>query len=426
MSVQVEKLEHNMLKATFTETAENFEKAVDASYKKNRGKYKLDGFRKGSAPRALLEKAYGEGVFYEDAANNLMTETYFKSLEEDLKEYEIVSQPQNVDIIEIGKGKEFKFSLEVALKPEVELGKYKGFDVKKETAEVKDEELNGEFERIQEQHSRLETVEGRPVQDKDIAVIDFEGFMDGVPFEGGKGEDHELIIGSHSFIDTFEEQLIGKNIGEEVEVNVTFPEDYHQKDLAGKPALFKVTVKSIKEKKLPELNDEFAEEVSDFDTFAEYKEDVKKKLLERKQKELDAKRRDEIVEKAVENAKMDIPEAMVDSEARRMVDDQARNFQMQGLSMDLYLQYTGSTMEKLIESMKPQALKRIKGSLVLEAVAETEKIEISDEDVNNELQEMAKMYGIDPEKIDGMISDQEKENIRKDLAVRKAAEIIAE
>ncbi len=428
MSVQVEKLEKNMVRLVFTETAEDFEKAVQKAYEKNKNKIQISGFRKGHAPRYIIEKQYGESVFYDDAANDLMSDVYFKALSKDgeCKDLEIVSEPTNVAIIEIGKGKEFKFSIEAALRPEVELGKYKGFDLKKKEAVLAEGELEKELKRVREMHSRTVTVEDRAVQDGDIAVIDYEGSKDGVPFEGGKDENHELVIGSYSFIDTFEEQLIGHNIGDEVEVNVTFPEEYHAEELKGAKALFKVKINGIKVKELPELDDEFASEISDFETFAEYKADVEKKLLERAEDQAKAEYRNEVLKKVVENAKMEIPDAMIETEARRMFNQQASQFQMQGLSMDMYLQYTGQTKEQAIDKMKEDAKMRIENSLVLEAIAKKENIEVTDEDVRKELLDMAKMYGIEEDKIEGMVSEDDKENIRKDLATKKAADLIAE
>ena len=427
MSVTIEKLDGNMAKLTFEETPEAFEEAVQKSYLKNKNKIQVQGFRKGHAPRALIEKEYGVGVFYEDAANDLMSEAYTREITEgEAKDLEIVSSPVDIEILEIEKDKPFRFSLKVALKPVVELGKYKGFDVPKKTAEISDDDLRNELDRVREMHSRMVTVEDRPVKDGDIAVIDFEGFMDGKPFNGGKGEDHELVIGSHSFIDTFEEQLIGKNTGDDVDVNVTFPEEYQAKELAGKPALFKVKIKGIKVKELPELNDEFAEEISDFDNLKDYEADVRKRLQEREQSILDCERRDEILKRAVEGAKMEIPDAMLDSEARRMVEEQSRRFEMQGLSMEMYMKYTGQTKDKIVEDMKAQAKIRIQNSLVLEAIAKQDDIQATDEELKAELETMAKNYGLDVEKIEEMLSDKDKDGIRQDIVIRKAADRIAE
>ena len=424
MSVKVEKLEGNMAKLTIECSEERFEEALQKAYLKNKNQIQLQGFRKGKAPRAMIEKIYGAGVFYEDAANDLIPTAYDEALEEEeVKALDIVSQP-DIEVQQIEKGKAFIFTADVAVRPEVKLGQYKDFDVEKEVAEVTDEDVDKELESVREQNSRTVTVEDRPIAAGDIAVIDYEGFCDGVAFDGGKGEDYELEIGSHSFIDTFEDQLVGKNAGDDVEVNVKFPEDYHAEELKGKDALFKVQIKSVKVKELPELDDEFAEEVSDFDTLQEYREDVKKKLVDRKQSELDLKRRDEIVEKAVANAEMTIPAAMIDTQARTMLNDYAQQMQMQGISMDMYMKFTNSTVESMLEEMKPQAETRIKNSLVLEAIADAEKIEITDEDVEEELKRMAESYKMELEEIKKYMNDTETENIKKQLAVQKAVEII--
>ena len=424
MSVKVEKLDGNMAKLTIECSAEEFEGALNKAYLKNKAKIQLPGFRKGKAPRYMIEQAYGEGVFYEDAANELIPDAYEAALKDDAcKDLEIVSRPE-VGLEQIGKGQAFIFTCEVALKPEVELGKYKAFRVAKKKAEVSDEELSKEFDRIREQYSRMINVEDRPVANGDIAVIDYEGFSDGVPFDGGKGEGHELVIGSHSFIDTFEEQLIGKNIGEETEVNVTFPKEYHEPKLAGKPATFKVKINAIKVKELPELDDEFAGEASDFETFEEYKADVVKKLSEKKQADLDNERRDTILKKAVENAKMDIPEAMIDEQARELVNNYAQRLQMQGLSIDMYMKYTGQTPESMKEQFKEEAKTRIQNSLVLEAIAKAENVEVTDDDMEKEFENMAKMYQMEADKVKELLGDEEKANIRKDLAAQKALELI--
>ena len=424
MSLQVERLEGNMAKLTIEVSAEAFEKAVNDAYLKNRGKIQIQGFRKGKAPRKMIEHIYGEGVFYEDAANELIPKAYEEELEsEEGKALEVVSQPE-IDVEQIGHGQPFIFTAMVALKPEVTLGQYRDFDIEKKTAEVTEEDLQEELDRVRDQNSRTISVEDRPLQDGDTANIDYEGFSDGTAFEGGKGENHDLVIGSHSFIDTFEEQLIGMNIGEEKEINVTFPEEYHAPELAGKPAVFKVKLNGIKAKEMPELNDEFAEEVSDFETLEEYKEDLKKKIAERKQTELDSERRDEIVKRAVENAEMVIPDAMIDFQARQMLNDYGQRLQAQGLSLDMYLQYTGQTMDQAKEQMKDQARSRIENSLVLEAIAEKEGVEVSEEDIEQELQKMADMYQMEKEKIRELMGDNEKESMKKDLAIQKALDII--
>ena len=423
MSLQVEVLEKNMAKLTIEVSAEDFEKAIEKAYQKNRGKINIAGFRKGKAPRKMIEKMYGKGVFLEDAANEIIPEAYTKEIEN--CDLDIVSQP-SIDVVQIESGKPFIFTAEVATKPEVELGEYKGIEVEKKTAEVTDEEVEAALNSEREKQSRFVPVTDRPVADGDTTTIDFEGFVDGVAFEGGKGTDYPLTIGSHSFIDTFEEQLIGKNIGEEVEVNVTFPEQYQAAELQGKPAMFKVTIKEIKAKELPELDDDFAQDVSDFDTLAEYKEDLKKKLLENKEEEVKAQFEEDVLEKVVENAKMDIPDPMVDLQIRQMADNFARRITSQGLSMEQYMQFTGMTEDKLVEQMRPQALKTIQSRLVLEAIAKAENIVATDEDLNKELEKMASMYQMEVEKLNELISDKEKESMKLDIAVQKSVDFIVE
>ena len=363
MSVQVEKLEKNMAKLTVEVSAEDFKAAIKKAFNKNKNRFSIPGFRKGKAPQAMIEKMYGEGVFYEDAADEAINASYAEAMKE--SGLDIVSRPE-VTIEKIGKDEPFVYSALVAVKPEVTLGQYKGVEVEKADASVSAEDVEAELKKVQEQNARLLTVEDRGVEDGDQTVIDFEGFVDGKGFEGGKAEDYPLTIGSHSFIDTFEEQLIGKKIGEECEVNVTFPTEYHAADLAGKPATFKVTVKEIKVKELPELNDEFASEVSEFDTLDEYKKDVEKKLAEKKEIEANSKNEDAVVAKVVENASMEIPDKMIDAQAENMVQDMARRMQSQGLSLDMYLKYTGMTVEQMKEQARPDAEKRIRTRLVLE------------------------------------------------------------
>ena len=378
MSVQVENLEKNMAKLTIEVAAEEVEKAIQAAYLKEKGKISMPGFRKGKVPRKMIEKMYGEAVFYEDAANTLIQESYPAAVEE--SGIDIVSRP-TIDVVQIESGKPFIFTAEVAVRPEVKLGKYLGVQVTKIDTSVSDEEVEAAVEKERNNNARTVTVTDRPIANGDTAVIDFEGFVDGVAFEGGKGENHPLEIGSHSFIDTFEDQLVGKNAGDEVEVNVTFPEKYQAADLAGKPAMFKVKIHEVKCKELPELNDEFAQDVSEFDTLAEYKEDLKKKLTERKETAAKNAKEAAAVEAAVANAEMDIPDAMVDGQVRQMANDFARRIQSQGLTVDQYFQFTGMTAEKLMDQMKPEALKRIKNSLVLEAIAAKENFEIAEEKI---------------------------------------------
>ncbi|MCR5792551.1 MAG: trigger factor [Lachnospiraceae bacterium] len=423
MSLKVENLEKNMAKLTIEVSAEEFEAAMDKAYHKNKGKINIQGFRKGKAPRAMIEKMYGPSIFYEDAANAIIPVAYENALEE--CDLEIVSQP-SIDVVQIEKGKEFIFTAEVAVKPEVTLGDYKGIEVEKKEAEVTDEELDAEIDKVREQNSRTITVTDRAVKDGDMTVIDFEGFVDGEAFEGGKGEDYPLTIGSHSFIDTFEEQLIGKNIGEEVEVNVTFPEEYHAEELKGKPAMFKVTVKEIKEKELPELDDDFAQDVSEFETLAEYKEDVKKNLLTKKENELKGEKEDAILKKVIENSTMEIPEAMIETQSRQMMDEFAQRIQAQGLSIQQYFQFTGMDANKFAEEMKPRALERIQSRLVLEAVAKAEKIEASEEDINKEIENMASMYQMEVDKLNELMGENEKKQMASDIAVQKAVEFLVE
>lgn len=423
MSLQVENLEKNMVKLTIEATAEEFEAALEKAYQKNKGKMNVQGFRKGKAPRAIIEKMYGAGIFYEDAANIIIPDAYEKAAEE--SKLDIVSRPE-VDVIQIEKGKSFIFTAEVAVKPEVTLGQYKGIEVEKKATEVTEDEINAELDKVRDQNSRTITVDNRPVQDGDMTVIDFEGFVDGTPFEGGKGENYSLTIGSHSFIDTFEEQLIGKNIGEEVEVNVTFPAEYHVAELANKPALFKVSIKEIKVKELPELDDDFAQDVSEFDTLADYKDDIKKNILEKKEKDAKRAKEDAIVEKIIENATMEIPDAMIDTQTRQMADEFAQRLQMQGLSVEQYFQFTGMNLQKLLEDMKPQAVQRIKTRLVLEAIVKAENITVSEEDLEKEIADMATSYQMEVEKLKELISDREKEQISMDMAVQKAVDVVYE
>jgi len=423
MSLQVEKLEKNMVRLTIEASAEEFENALQKSYLKNKGKINIQGFRKGKAPRAVIEKMYGPEIFYEDAANEIIPEAYEKAAEE--SKLEIVSRP-DIDVVQIEKGKAFIFTAEVAVKPEVTLGDYKGIEVEKKEITVTEEEIEERINREREQNSRLITVDDRAVQDGDIAIIDFEGFVDGVAFEGGKEEDYSLTIGSRSFIDNFEEQLIGKSIGEEVEVNVTFPEEYHVADLAGKPALFKVKIKEVKVKELPELNDDFAQDVSEFDTLEEYKESIKKSIEESKEKDAKRAMEDEIIEKIIENASMEIPEAMVNTQVSQMADDFVQRLQYQGLSLEQYFQFTGMDSKKFIDSLKPQAMKRIQTRLVLEAIVKAENIEATDEDLDKEINEMAKTYQMEADKMKELIADREKEQIKLDIAVQKAVDFVVE
>ncbi|RHS87632.1 trigger factor [Clostridium sp. AM42-4] len=421
MSLQVEKLEKNMAKLTVEVPAEQFEAALKTSYNKNKNKFNISGFRKGKAPQAMIEKMYGAGVFYEDAVDEAINASYPDAAKE--SGLEIVSRPE-ISIEQVEKGKAFIYVASVATKPEVTLGEYKGIEVEKAKPEVTDADVEAELKKVQEQNSRLVTVEDRAVADGDQTVIDFEGFVDGKAFEGGKAEDYTLVIGSHSFIDTFEDQLIGKNIGEDVEVNVTFPAEYHAAELAGKPATFKVKIKEIKMKELPELNDEFASEVSEFETLDAYKEDVKNKLAETKQAQATAENENNVVQKVVDNAQMDIPAPMVDEQVRNMIEDYARRLQSQGISFDQYLQFTGSTIEQLQEQMRPQAELRLRTRLVLEAVVAAEKIEPSDELVEAEIKKMSENYKMDVEQIKSIMGEAGMAQMKADMAVQEAVDFL--
>ena len=421
MSVQVEKLEKNMAKLTIEVDAAQFEDAMKKAFNKNKNKFNIPGFRKGKAPRAMIEKMYGEGIFYEDAADEAINATCMQAMDE--SGLEIVSRPE-VAVEQIGKDKPFIYTALVAVRPEVILGEYKGIEVEKADASVTAEDVEAELKKVQEQNARLLNVEDRPVADGDKTVIDFEGFVDGKPFDGGKAEDYDLTIGSHSFIDTFEEQLIGRNIGEECEVNVTFPEEYHAPELAGKPATFKVTVKEIKVKELPALDDEFAGEVSEFETMDEYKKDIEAKILERRQKEAATENENRVVDKVAANASLEIPDKMVESQIDNMVQDTARRMQGQGLSMDMYMKYTGMTMDSMRDQMRPQALKRIQTRLVLEEVVKAENIQVPDERLDEEIAKMAAAYQMESDKLKEYMSDRDKEQMKEDLAVQEAVDFL--
>ena len=423
MSVQVEKLEKNMAKLTVEVPAEEVEKALQAAYMKEKNKISIPGFRKGKVPRAMIEKMYGAAVFYEEAANILIQDNYAAAMEESKED--IVSRP-TIDIVQIESGKPFIFTAEVAVRPEVTLGKYKGVQVTKIDTTVTDEEVEAALEKEQQKNSRTVTVTDRPVANGDTAVIDFEGFVDGVAFEGGKGENHPLEIGSHSFIDTFEDQLVGKNAGDEVDVNVTFPEKYQAADLAGKPALFKVKINEIKTKELPDLNDEFASEVSEFDTLAEYKEDLRKHLEVEKENEAKRTKEDEAIKKIIDKSTMEIPEAMIDTQCENMVNEFAQRIAQSGLSMEQYMQFSGMTIDGLKEQVRPEAETRIKSSLVLEQIAKDENIEVSEDEINAEIEKMAAQYGMEADKLKEYLGEAEKESIKRDLSVTKAVDLIME
>ncbi len=421
MNVQVEDLGKNMVKLTVEVEAEAVDAAIKAAYNRQKNKISIPGFRKGKVPQAMIEKMYGAEIFYEDAANELLQKNYPAAVDE--SGVDVVSQP-TVDVTQIEKGKPFIFTAEVAKRPEVTLGKYNGVTVTKIDTSVSDEEVDTEIETQRNANARTITVTDRAVQEGDTAVIDFEGFVDGVAFEGGKGENHPLEIGSHSFIDTFEDQLVGKNTDDEVEVNVTFPEQYQAAELAGKPAVFKVKINEIRAKELPELNDEFVQDVSEFDTVAEYREDVKKKLQERKDNAAKGTKEDEAIQKIIDKSKMEIPEAMIDMQAQGMIDEFAQRIAAQGMSFDQYLQFSGMTIDKLKEQVRPEALQRIQSSLVLEQIAKEENIVASDEDVDAEIEKMASMYGMKAEDLKNYMGDSEKESMKRDIAVKKAVEFV--
>ena len=423
MSLQVEKLEKNMAKLTIEVPAEEFDAAIKNAYNKNKNKFSIPGFRKGKAPLAMLEKMYGAGIFYEDAANEVIDASYPKAAEESKEE--IVSTPE-IKVTQIEKGKAFIYEATVALKPEVTLGEYKGVEVKKAEAVVTDEDVENELTAARKKNGRLIDVEDGAIEDGDNTIIDFTGYIDDKTFDGGAGTDYPLVIGSHSFIEGFEDQLIGKKKGETCDVNVTFPAEYHADELAGKPAKFVVTIKEVKRNELPELNDEFASEVSDFDTLDEYKADIRKKLREKKEQDAKVENENNVIEKVVENAQMELPQPMVDTQAREMVENYARRLQSQGLNINDYMKYTGMTPEKLMEQMRPEAEKRIKTRLVLEKVVEVENVEVSDEKLDEQINEIAASYKLEGAKLKEMMGEREKEQIREDLKVQAAIDLLVE
>ena len=423
MSLQVEKLEKNMAKLTIEVPAEEFDAAIKNAYNKNKNKFSIPGFRKGKAPLAIMEKMYGAGIFYEDAANEVIDASYPKAAEESKEE--IVSTPE-IKVTQIEKGKAFIYEATVALKPEVTLGEYKGVEVKKAEAVVTDEDVENELTAARKKNGRLIDVEDGAIEDGDNTIIDFTGYIDDKTFDGGAGTDYPLVIGSHSFIEGFEDQLIGKKKGETCDVNVTFPAEYHADELAGKPAKFVVTIKEVKRNELPELNDEFASEVSDFDTLDEYKADIRKKLQEKKEQDAKVENENNVIEKVVENAQMELPQPMVDTQAREMVENYARRLQSQGLNINDYMKYTGMTPEKLMEQMRPEAEKRIKTRLVLEKVVEVENVEVSDEKLDEQINEIAASYKLEGAKLKEMMGEREKEQIREDLKVQAAIDLLVE
>ena len=423
MSVQVENLEKNMAKLTIEVSAEDLEKALESAYQKQKKQISVPGFRKGKVPRAMIEKMYGVDVFYEDAANALMQQNYAAAVDE--SGIDIVSRP-TVDVVQIEKGKPFIFTAEVAVKPEVTLGKYMGVTVTKIDTSVSDEEVDEALEKERNNNARTINVTDRPVAQGDTAVIDFEGFVDGVAFEGGKGENYPLTIGSGSFIPGFEEALVGAELNKETEVNVTFPEDYHATELAGKPAVFKCTVKEIKEKQLPDLDDEFASEVSDFDTMAEYREDVQKKLTSKKEEEAKIAKEEAALDAVIADAKMEIPDAMLETQQRQLLENFAQRIQAQGITLEQYMQFTGLTAQTMMEQLKPEALKRIQSRLVLEAVAAAEKMEATEEDFEAEIKSIAESYQMEADKVRELLGEQGAKQVKEDICVRKAADFIVD
>lgn len=422
MSLKVEILEGSMAKLTIEASPEKLEKALEKAFQKNKNSITLQGFRKGKVPRALVEKMYGPEVFYEDAANEIIPTAYEDAMKE--SELDIVSMPE-IDVVQIEKGKPFIFTAEVAIKPEVTLGDYKGLEVETTKLSVSEEEVKAELDKVVEQNARMINVDDRPIEDGDITSIDFDGYVDGEQFEGGKAENYSLTIGSNSFIDNFEEQLIGKNIGEEVEVNVTFPEQYQAEELQGKEALFKVKINEIKQKELAELDDELAKDVSEFDTLEEYTEDVKKHLLEEKEKNAKRIKEDKVVDLIIDNAQMDIPKAMINTQARQMLDEFAQRMQHQGLTIEQYFQFTGTNEAQLLDQMEPQAVKRIQTRLVLEEIVKVEDIKVSEEELAAELEKLAETYQMELDKLEEMIGENEKEQMELDMCVQKAIDLVA-
>ena len=424
MSLQVEKLGNNMARLTIEVSAGELDKAIESAYQKNRNKISLPGFRKGKAPRKMLEQMYGKDLFYEDAANALIPDAYEKAYDE--CEEEIVSGPK-VDVVQLEAGKPFIFTVEVALKPQVTLGQYKGVQVEKADAGVTEDEINAEIDREREKNSRTVDVTDRTVREGDVATIDFEGFVDGVAFEGGKGTDYPLTIGSHAFIPGFEEALVGAEVGKETDVNVTFPEDYQAEDLAGKPAVFKCTVTRLQEKQLPELDDDFVSEISgESDTVEQYREEIRKKLAGRKEEEARAKKEEAVVDAIIADAQMEIPGPMVETQQRQMVQEYAQRLQYQGISFEQYLQFTGMTSEQLMEQVKPQVMKRIQSRLVREAVAAAENMSATEEEIEEELKKMGEAYQVEPDRVVELLGKDGRKQVSEDICVRKAADFVVE
>lgn len=416
MAVKTEDVEKNLVKLTFEVSAEDFTKAINEAYKKNAKKFNIPGFRKGKAPRAVIEKYYTEAVFYDDAINAVLPGAYESAVKE--AELEVVARPE-IDVEDIKKGEPVVFTALVTTKPEVKLGEYKGVEVAAVDATVTDEDIDKDIAATQQKNARMIEVDDRAVENGDIITLDFEGSVDGVPFDGGKGEDYELEIGSGTFIPGFEDQLVGAEIGADVNVNVTFPEEYHAENLKGKDAVFACKVKNIKVRELPELDDDFASEVSEFETMADYRADVRKKLEEAAENKAKAEIENEVIEKVVENAEFDLPDAMIDAQVDNTINDFAQRLQYQGMNLDMYLQYTGSNLEAMKAQFRPQAEKQVSGSLVLEAVMNAEGIETTPEELELELVDMSKKYNMELDKIKELLQDAEMERIKKDLALQK-------
>ncbi len=422
MAFKCEEVEKNLSKLTFEVSAEEFEKAIDRAYNKNKSKFNIPGFRKGKAPKAIVIKNYTKAVFYDDALNDVLPDAYEAALKE--SGLDVVARPE-FDVEEIKDGEPVVFTALCTTRPEVKLGEYKGIKVAKVDYTVSDEEVDRDINAVRDRNARLISVDDRAVENGDIAVIDFEGFVDDVPFEGGKGENYELEIGSNTFIPGFEDQLVGAKIDDLVDVNVTFPEEYHAEELKGKPAVFKVKVNEIKVRELPELDDDFASEVSEFDTLAEYKVDVRAKLEEKAKERAEAEIQNAVVEKAVENAEFDLPDAMVEGQIDNMINDMAQRMSYQGMSLDMYMQYTGQTMEQMREAYREQAVKQVSGSLVIDAISKAEGIEVSPEEVEMNLVDMAKKYNMEVDKLKELIAEPEMENIKKDMVFTKTIEMLS-
>ena len=422
MAVKYEEVEKNLQKLTFEVSAEEFEKAIDRAYIKNKSKFNIPGFRKGKAPKSIVIKNYTKAVFYDDALNDVLPEAYEAALKE--SGLDVVARPE-FDVEEIKDGEPVVFTALVTTRPEVKLGEYKGIEVEKVDYTVSDEDVDKEINSVRERNARVISVDDRAVENGDIAVIDFEGFVDDVAFEGGKGENYELEIGSNTFIPGFEDQIIGAKIDDLIDVNVTFPDEYHSEELKGKSAVFKVKVNEIKVRELPELDDDFASEVSEFDTLAEYKADVRAKLEEKAKEKAESEIKNKVIEKAIENAEFDLPDAMVDAQVDNMINDMAQRLSYQGMSLDMYMQYTGQTVDQMREVYRDQAKKDVSASLVIDAIRKAEGIEVSPEEIEMNLVDMAKKYNMELDKLKELISEPEMENIEKDMALNKTVEMLA-